>query len=145
MPANEWEIEEAEHEGVQIHYLAAPVKILGKNGRVAGMECTKMELGKLDASGRRRPIPIKGSEFTIEADVIIPAISQQPDISFLSEGHGLEISRWDSFVIDERTMQTNLPDVFAGGDAVTGPATVIEAIAAGHRAAAGIDHYLRAR
>ncbi len=145
MPANEWEVEEAEHEGVQIHYLAAPVKILGKNGRVAGMECTKMELGKLDASGRRRPIPIKGSEFTIEADVIIPAISQQPDISFLSEGHGLEISRWDSFVINERTMQTNLPDVFAGGDAVTGPATVIEAIAAGHRAATGIDRYLRER
>jgi len=145
MPANEWEVEEAGHEGVQIHYLAAPIKILGNNGRVMGMECTKMQLGKLDASGRRRPIPIKGSEFTIEADVIIPAISQQPDISFLPEGHGLAISRWNSFIVDERTMQTNQTDVFSGGDSVTGPATAIQAIAAGHSAASGIDRYLRSR
>jgi len=145
MPANEWEVEEAEQEGVQIHYLAAPIRILGNNGRVMGMECTKMQLGKLDASGRRRPIPIKGSEFTIEADVIIPAISQQPDVSFLPEGHGLAISRWNSFIVDERTMQTNQPDIFSGGDAVTGPATAIGAIAAGHRAASGISRYLRSR
>lgn len=142
MPANPWEVEGAEHEGVKIHYLAAPVKILGKGGKVAGMECTRMRLGKLDASGRRRPIPIEGSEFTVEADLIIPAISQQPDISFLPEGHGFEISRWNSFVVDERTMATNLPGVYAGGDDVTGPATVIEAIRAGHIAAASIREYL---
>jgi len=142
MPANPWEIEEAEREGVKIHYLAAPVKILGQNGKVTGMVCTKMVLGKLDASGRRTPIPIEGSEFEVEADLIIPAISQEPDLSFLHEGHGLEISKWNSFVIDERTMATNRPGIFAGGDAVTGPSTVIEAIAAGHRAADSIDRFL---
>ena len=141
MPANPWEVEAAEEEGVKIHYLAAPVKILGENGRVVGMQCTKMQLGKLDESGRRRPIPISGSEFEIEADLVIPAISQEPDISFLHEGHGLEISKWNSFVID-RTGATNRPGVYAGGDDVTGPQTVIKAIAAGHTAADGIDKYL---
>jgi len=143
MPANPWEIEEAEKEGVKITYLAAPVEILGENGKVVGMRCTRMKLGKLDASGRRRPIPIEGSEFEIEADVIVPAISQQPDISFLHEGHGLSINRWNSFDINPRTMQTNRPEVFAGGDAVTGPATVIEAIAAGHRAADSMVKFLK--
>jgi heterodisulfide reductase subunit A len=143
MPANPWEIEEAEHEGVKIHYLAAPVKITGEKGKVTGMECIRMELGKPDASGRRRPVPIKGSEFFIEADVIVPAISQEPDLSFLHEGHGLSINRWNSFDVDSRTMQTNRPGIYAGGDAVTGPATVIEAIAAGHKAADSIDKYLR--
>lgn len=142
MPANPWEVDAAEEEGVKISYLAAPVKILGEKGKVVGMECTKMRLGKLDASGRRRPVPIEGSEFVVEADLIIPAISQRPDISFLSEGHGLEISRWDSFVINERTMATNVPGVFAGGDSVTGPSTVIWAIEAGHRAAKGIVGFL---
>jgi len=141
MPANSWEIDAAEEEGVKIHYLAAPVKILGSNGKVTGMLCTKMQLGKLDASGRRRPIPIEGSEFEIEADCIVPAISQEPDISFLHEGHGLEISRWNSFVID-RNGATNRPGVFSGGDCDTGPATVIEAIAAGHVAARSIDKFL---
>jgi heterodisulfide reductase subunit A len=142
MPANSWEVEGAEEEGVKIHYLAAPVKIAGENGKVTGMVCTKMKLGKLDASGRRRPIPVEGSEFTVEADLIIPAISQQPDISFLPEDHGFEISRWNSFVVDERTMATNREGVYAGGDDVTGPATVIEAIQAGHIAADSIKEYL---
>jgi heterodisulfide reductase subunit A len=142
MPANDWEVEGAEEEGVKIHYLAAPVKILGKGGKVAGMECTKMRLGKLDASGRRRPIPVEGSEFTVEADLIIPAISQQPDITFLPDEHGFEISRWNSFVVDERTMATNRPGIYAGGDGVTGPATVIEAIRAGHIAADSMKEYL---
>jgi len=143
MPANPWEVEEAEHEGVKIHYLAAPAKILGENGKVTGMECIRMQLGKLDASGRRAPVPIQGSEFNVEADVIVPAISQQPDISWLHEGHDLQISRWDSFVVNEETMQTNREGIYAGGDAVTGPSTVIEAIAAGHRAATHMDRYLR--
>lgn len=143
MPANPWEIEEAEKEGVKISYLAAPVEILGENGKVVGMKCTRMKLGKLDASGRRRPVPIEGSEFVIEADVIVPSISQQPDLSFLHEGHGLSINRWNSFDIDSRTMQTNRPEIFAGGDSVTGPATVIEAIAAGHQAANSIEKFLK--
>ncbi len=142
MPASPWEIEEAEKEGVKISYLAAPVEILGENGKVVGMKCTRMKLGKLDASGRRRPVPIEGSEFEIEADVIVPSISQQPNISFLHEGHGLSINRWNSFDINSRTMQTNRPEIFAGGDAVTGPATVIEAIAAGHQAAISIEKLL---
>ncbi|MFH0777648.1 MAG: FAD-dependent oxidoreductase [Candidatus Eisenbacteria bacterium] len=142
MPANPWEIDEAEREGVKIYYLAAPIKILGKDGKVTGMRCTKMRLGKLDASGRRSPIPIEGSEFEIEADCIVPAISQEPDISFLHEGHGLKISRWNSFVVDEQTMATNRPGVFAAGDCVTGPATIIQAIAAAHTAADSIEKYL---
>lgn len=142
MPANSWEVDGAVEEGVKIHYLAAPIQITGKNGKVTGMTCTKMKLGKLDASGRRRPIPIEGSEFEVEADLIIPAISQQPDIAFLPEGHGFEISRWNSFVVDERTMATNREGIYAGGDGVTGPATVIEAIQAGHIAANSIQEYL---
>ncbi len=142
MPASPWEVDAAEEEGVKISYLAAPVRILGENGRVAGMECVRMRLGKLDASGRRRPVPIEGSEFVVEADLVVPSISQSPDISFLSDDHGLEISRWDSFVIDHGSGATNVPGVFAGGDDVTGPSTVIEAIAAGHRAAKGIADYL---
>jgi heterodisulfide reductase subunit A len=142
MPANPWEIEAAQEEGVKISYLAAPVRILGESGKVVGMECVKMQLGKLDASGRRRPVPIEDSEFVIDADVIVPAISQSPDVSFLPGDTELELSRWDSFVIDESNGATNVPGVFSGGDAVTGPSTVIWAIEAGHRAARGIMEYL---
>ena len=126
-----------------MHYLASPVKIIGENGRVVGMECIKNELGEPDSSGRRRPVPMEGSEFVIDVDLIIPAISQEPDLDWLAEGHGLEISRWNSFVINEDSMATNQPGIFAGGDAVTGPQTVIEAIAAGHTAARSMDRYLR--
>jgi len=143
MPANHKEIEAAEAEGVKIHYLASPTKILGENGHVTGMECIQNRLGEPDASGRRSPVPIEGSEFIVDADTIIPAISQQPDLSFLPEGHGFSISRWNSFVVDPVTLQTNRLGIFAGGDDVTGPATVIEAIAAGKRGAEMIDRYLR--
>ncbi|MBC8214031.1 MAG: FAD-dependent oxidoreductase [Candidatus Marinimicrobia bacterium] len=142
MPANDAEIEEAENEGVNIHYLAAPVKIIGINGKVTGMECVKMELGVPDESGRRRPIPIKGSEYVIDADVIIPAISQEPDLTFLPASHKLNISKWNTFVANESTMETNIPGVFAGGDAVTGPNTVIDAISQGHIAAESIDRFI---
>ncbi|UCD38484.1 MAG: FAD-dependent oxidoreductase, partial [Fidelibacterota bacterium] len=142
MPAHEAEIVEAEREGVQLHYLAAPVKILGKAGKVTGMECQKMKLGKPDESGRRRPVPIAGSEYVIDADTIITAISQGPDLTFLSDDQGIELSRWQTFAADEQSMATSRPGVFAGGDAVTGPSTVIDAIAAGHVAAASIVRYL---
>jgi NADPH-dependent glutamate synthase beta subunit-like oxidoreductase len=141
MPANAEEIEDAEKEGVKIHYLAAPVTITGENGKVTGMEVIRCELGEPDSSGRRRPVPIEGTEYHISADVIIPAVSQRPDLSCLPDDHGFEISRWDSFVVDEETGQTNKPGIFAGGDDVTGPATVVEAIAAGQKAAAAIDDY----
>ena len=143
MPANPHEIEEAEKEGVKIEYLAAPVRILGKDGKATGMECIKMKLGEPDASGRRRPIPIEGSEFVVEADFIVPAISQRPDLSFLPEEHNFEITKWNSFSVDEETLQTNVLGIFAGGDAVTGPSTVIDAIGAGHKAAVSMDRFIR--
>jgi NADPH-dependent glutamate synthase beta subunit-like oxidoreductase len=89
------------------------------------MEVIRCELGEPDASGRRRPVPIKGSEYHIAADVIIPAISQKPDLSCLAEGHGLAISKWDSFEADKKTLATNQPGIFAAGDAVTGPAGMV--------------------
>ncbi|UCD83954.1 MAG: FAD-dependent oxidoreductase [Deltaproteobacteria bacterium] len=142
MPADPNEVEEAEREGVKIIHLTQPVRVLGKEGKVTGVECLSCRLGSPDRSGRRRPIPIKGSEFTVETDCIIPAIGQEPDVSFLPRGHGFELSEQNSFIIDPETMQTNRAGIFAGGDAVTGPASVIEAIAAGHRAAQSIDSYL---
>jgi heterodisulfide reductase subunit A len=142
MPANEEEIEDAEKEGVIIDYLAAPTKILGKDGRVKGMECVKMKLGEPDASGRRRPVPVEGSEFVIDADLIISAISQKPDIECFKNAD-VSINKWDAFDIDDQTMMTNKRGVFAGGDGVTGPKTVIDAIAAGHQAARSIDRFLQ--
>jgi formate dehydrogenase beta subunit len=142
MPANDDEIREAEEEGIKLHYLAAPKRVIGKNGKVTDLECIKMKLGKPDASGRARPIAIKGSEFIINTDVIIPAISQQPDLSFLPKDHNIDISRWQTFAANEATMATNIPGVFAGGDAVTGPNTVIDAIAQGHIAAQSIEKFV---
>jgi NADPH-dependent glutamate synthase beta subunit-like oxidoreductase len=121
------------------------VEILGKNGRVSGMKCIKMELGEPDASGRRRPVPIEGSEYTIDAETIVPAISQGTDLTFLGEEHDFEINRWNTFEIDEETGATNVPGVYAGGDVVTGPNIAIRAVAAGKNAAKGIHEYLRSK
>ncbi len=145
MPANSWEIDAAEHEGIIMQYLAAPLEILGKNGKVTGMKCIKMELGEPDASGRRRPVPLEGSEYIIDAQTIVPAISQGADLSFLTKEHNFNISRWNTFEIDEKTGATNLPGVFAGGDVVTGPDIAIRAIAGGKYAAMGIHEYLRSK
>jgi NADPH-dependent glutamate synthase beta subunit-like oxidoreductase/CO/xanthine dehydrogenase FAD-binding subunit len=142
MPANEEEVAESEHEGVNIHYLTAPIRILGKGGQVVGAECIRMELGKPDASGRRQPIPIKGSEFVINADMVIAAIGQVPNLTLLLKDSELKKSSRETLEVDTQSMATNLPGLFAGGDAVLGPATVIEAIAAGQRAAVTIDLYL---
>ena len=143
MPANEEEVVEAEKEGIKIHYLATPTKIFGKDGKVAAMECVKMKLGEPDASGRRRPIPIEGSEFAIDLDMVIMAIGQAADVSFLNKDEKFELTRWGTFKVDPDTLQTNVPGVFAGGDVVTGPATIIEAIAAGKEAAESIDRFIR--
>ncbi|MBN2124984.1 MAG: FAD-dependent oxidoreductase, partial [Deltaproteobacteria bacterium] len=145
MPANPWEIDAAEHEGVILQYLAAPVEILGNNGRVTGMKCIRMELGEPDASGRRRPVPVEGSEYVIEAETIVPAISQGTDLSFLGEGHPFKINRWGTFDVDDETGATNVTGVFAGGDVVSGPDIAIRAVAAGKRAALGIHQYLRSK
>jgi heterodisulfide reductase subunit A2 len=142
MPANPAEIEEARHEGVKIHYLAAPVEIIGSGGKVTQIKCIKMELGKPDESGRRRPVPVEGSEFVVDVDTIIPAISQSADISFLEEKHGVAITRWGTPHVDDDTAVSDVANVFACGDAVSGPATVVEAIAEGKKAARSIERYL---
>lgn len=145
MPANPWEIDAAEHEGVILQYLAAPVEILGENGKVTGMRCIKMELGEPDASGRRRPVPVEGSEYVIDANTIVPAISQGADLKFFPENLGIKISRWNTLDVDEWTGETNIPGVFAGGDVVSGPDIAIRAVAGGKRAARGIHQYLRSK
>ncbi len=144
MPAMPEEVEEAEHEGVPIEFLVSPVRILGnEQGSVAGLECVRMKLGEPDRSGRRRPVPIAGSEFTLELDMIVPAIGQSPDLSFLGEGHDFAITREGTFNIDRVSYMTNRPGVFAAGDAITQPVSVIDAIGSAKQAAAGIDAYLR--
>jgi len=141
MPAIPSEIEEMEREGVKIHFLAAPVKVISKDNRVAGIQCIRMELGEPDASGRRRPVPIKGSEFTINVDNVIIAIGQAVDKTMLPRE--LDYTGWGTLEVDPVTLQTNIDGVFAGGDVVSGPADVIAVITAGKEAAISIDRYLR--
>lgn len=139
MPAAEEEIEETEKEGIKIHFLTAPTRILGKKGKVIGIECIKMKLGEPDASGRRRPIPVDGSEYVIDVDSVIPAISQRADLSFLPEE--IETTRWNTIITNEYG-ETTMKGVFAAGDVISGPSTVIEALASGKRAAVAIDKYI---
>jgi NADH-quinone oxidoreductase subunit F len=143
MPAYAEEIEAALEEGINIQFLTAPSEIIVKDGHITGIRCTRMELGTVDASGRRRPVPIKGSEYVVELDTLVSAISEQPDISFLEQDHNFEISGWNTFVVNSETLMTNVPGVFAGGDAIRGPSSVIEAMADGKRVANAIDQYLR--
>lgn len=142
MPALSWEVEEAEHEGVRFHFLAAPTKILTEDGKVKALECIKMKLGKPDESGRRRPEPIHNSEFTIETDCIISAISQEPDLKFLGNNHGVKVTKLGTIAVDDNLM-TSKKGIFAGGDVTLGPSTIIECIAQGHLAARSIDRYIR--
>ncbi len=142
MPANEEEIEEALAEGITIRYLVSPVEIVGERGILTGVRMIRMRLSDPDESGRRRPIPVKGSEFLIRADRVIPAIGQRTD-SALLESLGFTTTRRGTLKVDALTLETNLPGVFAGGDLVTGPAMAIDAMAAGKRAAVSIDRYLR--
>ena len=141
MPASAEEIAAAEEEGIGLEFLAAPTRFLSKNGKLAGMECTRMKLGEPDASGRPRPIAVAGSEFTLEVDTAIAALGQVPQTEFL-QAPGVSLSRRGTVEIDPGTGATNIEGIFAGGDAVTGPAFVIDAIAAGKRAARSIDRYL---
>jgi NADPH-dependent glutamate synthase beta subunit-like oxidoreductase len=141
MPANPWEIKEAEDEGVKIEFLVAPKKILGENKGVSGIECVRMQLGEPDESGRRKPIPVEGSTFTQKVDMVILAIGEAPDLEFLPKE--IELNNDGTIWVNPITMETSMQGVFAGGDAVTGPATVIEAICAGKRAAESIEGYLK--
>ena len=138
MPASEEEIEEALEEGVNIVYLATPTKVQSVDSKLS-VEFIRMELGKVDESGRRRPVPIEGSEFTNECDLMIKAIGQE---SVTPEEYGLEVERGGRIPADPDTLATSRDGVYAGGDVVSGPASVIEAITAGRQAAISIDQYL---
>jgi heterodisulfide reductase subunit A-like polyferredoxin len=143
MLAEPEEIEEAENEGIKIHFLVAPVSIASEKGKVTGIECIRTRLTEPDSTGRRKPIPVEGSEFFIEADHIIPAIGQEPDLDFVGKETNLEVSKWNLLKVNPETLQTSIPGIFAGGDVITGPATVIEAVDAGKRAARYMAMYLR--
>jgi heterodisulfide reductase subunit A len=140
MPAISTEVEEAEREGIKIHFLAAPNKVLSKDGQLSALECVKMELGEPDASGRRRPVAVKGSEFTMNVDNVIMAIGQTVDKDALPKE--LSYTGWGTLEVDPVTLQANIDGVFAGGDVVSGPADVVVAVAAGKEAAISIDRYL---
>lgn len=141
MPADRDEVRETEAEGVKINYLVAPVRIIEKDGEIQGLECIKTELGEPDESGRRRPTPIKGSEFILDATSVIPAIGQQPDLSWNQEGLPFIFSSRNTFIVDDNC-STNMRGVFAIGDAVNGPTTVVEAMASGKRVARSVNAYL---
>jgi formate dehydrogenase major subunit len=143
MPAEPFEVDEAEREGVKMHFLAAPVKLIEKNGRVSAIQSLRMELGEPDASGRRRPVPIPGSEFEVPADTVIAAIGQRPNPEVWKEADGPGATKWATVKADETTYQTEQPWIFTAGDCLTGAATAIEAIAGGRKAAISIDRFLK--
>jgi formate dehydrogenase beta subunit len=143
MPADRVEIHDAEEEGVKFHYLCNPVRIVEKEGKVVGVECIRMELGEPDESGRRRPVPLKGSEFFIETDILIPAIGQAIDLSFLEEKDGVKTTRRSTIAVQEGTFMTSRPGIFSAGDCVTGPDVLVRAAGHGKKAADKIDLFLR--
>jgi len=142
MPAYPEEIEGAKQEGIEFSYLTAPIGIHSKDGKVTGFECIKTELGPPDTSGRRRPVPIKESEFTIPCDAVIPAIGQKTDVAWSETEPELKLTQRNTFKVNPHTFQTTISDVFAAGDAVTGPATVVEAISAAHKAVAAMHRFI---
>lgn len=144
LPARVEEVHHAKEEGVQFHLLTNPVEILtDEKGWVRGIKCVKMELGEPDASGRRKPVEVKGSEFEIELDTVIMSLGTSPNPLIVSTTKGLETNSHRGLKIDEETAHTSKEGVFAGGDAVTGAATVILAMGAGKLAAKGIDEYIK--
>jgi heterodisulfide reductase subunit A-like polyferredoxin len=143
MPADSREVNDAEREGIKLMFLAAPKSFqAGADGRVVGLQCLKMKLGKPDASGRPAPEPIAGSEFVLPCDAVIVTIGQFPDVGSLGERLGLETTKWGTLAVDPLTLETGLSGVFAGGDCVTGPDVVINAELAGKKAATSIDRWL---
>ncbi len=144
MPAHHTEVDEAEEEGVRLVLQVAPVAVLTDDaGKVSGVEMIRMELGEPDASGRRRPVPLEGSEFVVECDQVISAIGQFPQLDGAGEPEGLAHTRWRTLAVDDWTLQTADPKVFAGGDAVLGAQTAVQAIAQGKKAAWSMDAFLR--
>ncbi len=147
MPANACEIDAAEEEGVEYNFLAAPTKLIGDDsGKLKQIEFLRMELGEPDSSGRRRPVPIEGSETAMDVDVVIAAIGQKPLKDWYTkqlEERGLKITKWNTIEADEQTLQSDVPSIFTGGDLWTGPALLIDAVGSGRRATRSIDQYLR--
>lgn len=142
MPADPEEVEAAEKEGVTFHYLTHPVRVLSQDGRVTGLTVTRMELGAVDAGGRRSVVPVDGSAYSLAADCIVPAIGQQVDHSFVSPADGLHFTPNGLIAVNPDTLMSSRKGIFAGGDCVTGPATLVQAMAQGHQAARCIDDYL---
>ena len=146
MPAYPEEIEAALQEGVKIEFLTAPVQVRTKDGRVMGVECQRMKLGEMDSSGRPKPVPIPGSEFQVPAETLILALSERAYTPYLRDSDGLSLSpEWGTIIVDPATMATTRPGVFAGGDVVSGPSSVVEALAAGKIAAQSVEDYLENR
>jgi len=145
MPALPHEIQAAEREGIKFHFLVAPKRIIGENSKVKAIECLRMRLGEPDASGRRRPIPISFSEHQYEVDSVIPAIGQIPEKSCVPIELLDEKAKKALIPVDEITTETKIEGVFAGGDIVTGPASIIQAVGAGKQAAFSIHRYLSGR
>ncbi len=163
MPADVWEVDGADEEGVQFEFQVLPTRVIAdESGQITGVECVRMALGEPDASGRRRPEPMAGSEFVIECDTVIPAIGQDPDLSFIPADCGIDITKWNTVITKyvplkgadgkslkdgmgnelSRTLITDMEGVFAGGDAEIGPLTVVACIGSGHRAAKVIQRWL---
>ncbi|MBN2039754.1 MAG: FAD-dependent oxidoreductase [Spirochaetes bacterium] len=143
MPANPWEVEEALEEGIEFKYLTTPVRVVGENNKLTGLECIKMELGEPDESGRARPVPVKGSETVIPYDIVISAIGQQVDESSASDG--ISLTKKGTIEFDIVTLETKESGVFAGGDAALGPKSVVEAVGHGHEAAESIHRFAEGR
>jgi NADH-quinone oxidoreductase subunit F len=143
MPAYKEEVDDAEKEGIRIYTLVTPNKIVtkGKNKKVAGVECTRMKLGKFDKGGRRTPEPVTNSEFIINADMVIAAIGQTPDLSYLN-GDGVKVTKSNTIEVNKKTLSTEKEGIFAAGDNVRGPATAVEAVGDGKKAAMAIDEFL---
>ena len=146
MPARSEEIEHAKEEGVDFQFLESPIEFLGdEKGWLKEMRVMKMELGEPDTSGRRRPVPIEGSEFTMPVDLVIVAIGNGSNPIIKRTTPDLKFNKWGNIIADESSMATNIPGIFAGGDIVTGGATVILAMGAGRQAARSIDAYLQSK
>ena len=146
LPARKEEVHHAMEEGIEFMLLNNPTKVLGdENGNVTGIECVKMELGEPDASGRRRPVEIPGSEFVLDVDTVIMSIGTSPNPLIRSTTPGVEANKHGCLIVNEETNQTTKEGVYAGGDAVTGAATVILAMGAGKKAAASIDEYIKSK
>jgi glutamate synthase (NADPH/NADH) small chain len=146
MPARAEEVHHAKEEGIQFKLLCNPTRINGdEKSFVKSMECIEMELGEPDASGRRRPVPKAGSEFTLDVETVIIAIGNSPNPLIKNTTPGLDTQKWGGIIVDEETGATSIPGVYAGGDAVTGAATVILAMGAGKKAAAAMDEYIKSR